>query len=77
MGKTEKRLSVSVVIPCYNQTQYLPDAVESVVMQTYHNWECFIVNDGSPDNTNEVARELIAKYSDKKIFLVEKKWWPI
>ncbi len=68
----EERSLVSVVIPCYNQAQYLPEAVESVVIQTYQSWECVIVNDGSPDNTNEVARELIAKYPDKKIILLEK-----
>jgi glycosyltransferase involved in cell wall biosynthesis len=63
---------VSIIIPCYNQAQYLPDAVESVVNQTYQNWECIIVNDGSPDNTPAVAKELIGKYPDKKIRLVEK-----
>jgi glycosyltransferase involved in cell wall biosynthesis len=63
---------VSVIIPCYNQAQYLPEAVESVVSQTYVNWECIIVNDGSPDNTSEVARQLISKYPDKKISLLEK-----
>lgn len=64
---------VSVIIPCYNQAHFLPEAVESVVNQTFKNWECIIVNDGSPDNTNEVACELIAKYPDKKIILLEKK----
>jgi len=62
---------VSVVIPCYNQAHYLPEAVESVVAQTFHDWECVIVNDGSPDETSQVARELIARYPDK-IRLLEK-----
>jgi ADP-heptose:LPS heptosyltransferase/glycosyltransferase involved in cell wall biosynthesis len=63
---------VSVVIPCYNQAGFLPEAVESVIRQTYWNWECIIVNDGSPDSTREVAKELIAKHPDKKIILLEK-----
>ncbi len=63
---------VSVVIPCYNQARYLPEAVESVVNQTYRNWECIIVNDGSPDSTSEVARELSTKHPDKKLILLEK-----
>ncbi len=63
---------VSIIIPCYNQAQYLPDAVASVVAQTYQNWECIIVNDGSPDNTTDVAGELISKYPDKKIRLMVK-----
>ncbi len=49
---------VSVIIPCYNQAQYLPDAVNSVIVQTYCDWECIIVNDESPDNTEEVYNKL-------------------
>lgn len=52
---------VSVIIPCYNQAQFLPEALQSVLEQTYENWECIIVNDGSPDNTHEVAQEWLAK----------------
>ncbi len=64
---------VSVIIPCYNQAHYLPEAVGSVANQTFTDWECIIVNDGSPDNTSETARQLIANYSDKQIRLVEKR----
>jgi glycosyltransferase involved in cell wall biosynthesis len=56
MGK-----KVSVIIPCFNQAQYLPEALNSVLSQTYSNWECIIVNDGSPDNTEEIALEWVAK----------------
>jgi len=52
---------VSVIIPCYNQAQYLPDALNSIFEQSYTNWECIIVNDGSPDNTEEVAHHWIEK----------------
>ena len=48
-------LTVSVIVPCYNQASYLGDALESVLNQTYPYWECFIVNDGSTDHTEEVA----------------------
>jgi glycosyltransferase involved in cell wall biosynthesis len=47
--------TVSIIVPCYNQAQYLPDALDSVLAQTFSDWECIIVNDGSPDNTEEVA----------------------
>ena len=49
---------VSVIIPCYNQAQFLPDAIKSLIAQTYENWECIIVNDGSPDDTEVVAKKL-------------------
>lgn len=46
---------VSVIVPCYNQAQYLPDALGSVQAQTHPHWECIIVDDGSPDDTEAVA----------------------
>lgn len=47
---------VSIVIPCYKQAQYLPDAIESALKQTYKQVEVIVVNDGSPDNTTAVAK---------------------
>jgi glycosyltransferase involved in cell wall biosynthesis len=52
---------VSIVVPCYNQAQYLDEALQSVLNQTFMDWECIIVNDGSPDNTEEVAHKWVAK----------------
>ena len=52
---------VSIIVPCYNQAQYLDDALQSVLEQTYTNWECIIVNDGSPDSTELTAQEWIVK----------------
>jgi len=49
---------VSIVIPCYNQAQYLEEAVQSAVDQTYPNIEVIIVDDGSSDNTRKVADRL-------------------
>lgn len=46
---------VSIIIPCYNQAHFLNETLESVANQTYSNWECIIVNDGSPDHTGLVA----------------------
>lgn len=60
---------VSIIIPCYNQAKFLPDAVGSVLGQVLQDMECIIVNDGSSDNTHEVATELAAK--DERIRYIE------
>lgn len=52
---------ISIIVPCYNQAQYLDECLQSVFDQTYHNWECIIINDGSTDHTEEVAKEWIQK----------------
>ena len=69
-GALRKSPAVSVVIPCYGQAEYLTEAVESVVGQTYANWEIVIVDDGSPDDTARVAEALIARHSDRRIRLI-------
>jgi glycosyltransferase involved in cell wall biosynthesis len=63
--------TVTVVIPCYKQAHYLPEAVQSVVAQTRTDWEVVIVNDGSPDDTSAIARRLMADLPGRAIRLVE------
>ncbi len=50
---------VSVIISCYNYAKYLPFCLESVLCQTYGDFEIIIVNDGSTDNTAEVVEEYL------------------
>lgn len=52
---------VSIIVPCYNQAQYLDAAMQSVLDQIYQNWECLIVNDGSSDSTEKIALSWAAK----------------
>lgn len=60
---------ISVIVPCYNQAQYLDECLQSVLDQTYQNWECIIVNDGSPDNTEEIVNKWTAKDNRFKYLL--------
>ena len=61
-------LKVSIIVPCYNQAEYLPETLDSVLAQTYKNWECIIVNDGSTDNTEEVALKY-CKQDERFVYL--------
>ncbi len=48
-------MMVSVIVPCYNMEQYLDETLTSVLNQDFENWECIIVNDGSTDNSAQLA----------------------
>jgi hypothetical protein len=58
---TERSPLVPVVIPTYNCARWLSDAVDSVLVQTYRNFEIIVVGDGSTDNTQDV----LARYGDR------------
>jgi glycosyltransferase involved in cell wall biosynthesis len=51
---------VSLIVPCYNYGRFLRDALESVLRQTYACWECIIIDDGSRDDTKEIAGQFTA-----------------
>ena len=61
---------ISIIVPCYNQAQYLDEALQSVLNQTYTHWECIIVNDGSVDNTEEVAKKWVER--DSRFIYIKK-----
>src|SRR5579859_7170453 len=67
MLNTLHPINVSVIIPCYNYARFLPDAVASVVAQTYTCWELLIIDDGSNDDTLATAQQLQAIYPEQRI----------
>jgi glycosyltransferase involved in cell wall biosynthesis len=58
---------VSIIIPCYNAENYIKKTIDSVLCQTYQNFEIIIVNDGSTDNSSSVVKAI----KDDRIYLVE------
>ena len=50
---------VSVIIPVYNQAQFIDKAIESVLKQSYQDFEIIVVNDGSTDNTEATVKGFI------------------
>lgn len=60
--------TISIIVPCYNQANYLTATVESALESSYPDLEVIIINDGSTDNSREVAEELTEKY--KNVYLL-------
>lgn len=50
---------VSVIVPCYNHGMFIGETLQSVQEQTFNNWECIIVDNGSTDNTKEIVENFI------------------
>ena len=63
---------VSVIIPLYNQKEFINESVNSVLEQSYPFWECLIVDDGSTDNSADIVSQIIKNYPDKNIKLLKK-----
>jgi len=53
MANKNSNLKISVIVPCYNQSHFLDECIDSLIAQTYSNWECILVNDGSTDGTEQ------------------------
>ena len=49
----------SIIIPSYNRASFIKETIDSILNQTFQEWECIVVDDGSKDNTKEVVQEII------------------
>ena len=66
----DQSVLISIVLPIYNQADLAHESIDSVLAQTYSNWELIIVNDGSKDNLAEVVKPYLA---DKRIHYLEQR----
>lgn len=72
MGIVEKGL-VSIIIPVFNRETLLPETLDSILEQTYSQWECIIVDDGSTDASLEVA--LTYASNDSRFKVYQRPWY--
>ena len=64
----EGRTLISIIIPIYNVENYLRQCLDSIMGQTYKNFECLLINDGSPDHSSKICEEFVEKDSRFRYF---------
>lgn len=66
-AQTKSRPAVSIVVPAYNAEKYIREAIDSIICQSFSDFECIIIDDGSTDDTPNIIRS----YDDKRIVFLE------
>lgn len=56
-----QELDIAIIVPVYNAVEYLRECLDSILAQTYKDWTCILVNDGSTDNSQEIIDEYCTK----------------
>lgn len=69
-NKGEKRMKISIIVPIFNAEKTLIKCINSVLQQTYKNWELILINDGSTDNSRQICEKFMQR--DERIHLVNK-----
>lgn len=62
---------VSIITPCFNSSKYINQMIESVIAQTYQNWELLITDDCSTDNSREIVQSFCKKDNRIRLFVLE------
>ena len=62
---------ISVIVPVYNVEAYLERCVESILHQTYTNFELILINDGSTDSSGQICDDLAYQYENIKVYHIE------
>ena len=65
-----KKPLISIIIPVYNVERYLPQCIDSIIAQTFHDWELILVDDGSTDRSGAICDEYSLK--DTRIRVIHK-----
>lgn len=55
---------ISIILPTYNRAKYLNRCIESIINQTFKDWELIVVDDGSQDNTFEIVNPYLQEFSN-------------
>lgn len=58
---------ISIIVPVYNMEKYLDECLNSILMQTFRNFEVILVDDGSTDRSSEICDRYVESYSDWKV----------
>jgi len=59
---------ISIIVPVYNAEKYLRRCIDSIIAQTFTDWECLLVDDGSTDESPNICDEYATKDSRIKVF---------
>jgi len=68
---------VSIILPTYNRSKLIGYAIDSVINQTYNNWELLIVDDGSTDNTFNVCKTYLNRFENIRYMYHKNKKLPL
>ena len=60
---------VSIIMPCFDSEQFISTAIDSVIAQTYSNWELIIVDDGSDDGSSKILKKIGHQENIRSILL--------
>lgn len=71
-GGYDSKPFFSIILAAYNQGKFLEETFKSIVAQRYDRWEVILVNDGSTDDTWEVAQRLTQRFSHSRIRIIAK-----
>ena len=65
---SDKSPKISIIVPVYKVEEYLSKCIESIILQTYINWELVLVDDGSPDRSGQICDEYAEKDTRIRVF---------